>query len=55
MELGFLLDRGYPTNQAGKWVEGAPERSAWIEGAVKEPAKRKTKEIVTYRWGQANT
>jgi hypothetical protein len=33
MVEGFVLDRDYGSKYAGKWVEGAPQKSIW--GGIK--------------------
>ena len=39
MEIGFVVDEGYGTRTATRWIEGAPERSFWT--GIKTRNRRK--------------
>ena len=42
MEPGFLVDEGYGTRSAPKWVEGEPKKSIWTGLKLRGRAKRET-------------
>ncbi|HEX5868851.1 MAG TPA: hypothetical protein VFY65_00475 [Longimicrobium sp.] len=45
MEGGFVLDNNHASQEAGAWVEGAPEKSFW--GGMKIKGRRK---LTMYAW-----
>jgi predicted nucleic-acid-binding Zn-ribbon protein len=46
MEEGFIMDEGYGTIHANKWLEGPPEKSFWT--GTKTAGKRQVA-VTTYR------
>ncbi len=45
MEGGFLLENSHSSQEAGKWVEGPPEKSFW--GGLKLKGRR---QLTVYAW-----
>lgn len=45
MEGGFLLDTTHGGQEAGTWIQGAPEKSFW--GGIKTKGRRK---LTVYAW-----
>lgn len=46
MEDGFIMDEGYGTVHASRWVEGPPEKSVWT--GTKTSGRNKV-QVTTYR------
>jgi hypothetical protein len=46
MEDGYIMDEGYGTVHASRWVEGPPEKSFWT--GMKTSGRNKV-QVTTYR------
>ncbi len=48
MSAGFIVDQGYGMATASKWQDGAPVKTFWTLGGVKQDSDAQF-EIATYR------